>query len=133
MTETNKTNYLLAFFGVGALCLAVFLESGLFSRPTARELQLEELHRVADAAQVWFVRPVIRGGGGDSFELVDFQQIGLAKTLGALEWEGSNANYKILDRNREQFILQVNDPTGQTIAIDTLGFDTYPSLNFARR
>jgi len=133
MTETQKTNYLLTFFGVGALFLAVRMESGLFAGQSERDIQLEELHRVTDAAQIWFVRPTIRGGGGDSFENVDFQRIGLTTEPEALEYQGRTGNYTILERSRERFILQMKDRRGQVIALDTLAFDTYPTLNIARR
>ena len=120
---------LLLAFGGFALILAVFFESGLLSRRSTRDMQREELHRVVDAAQIWFVRPAKQGGGGDSYDSLDFKRIGLAAEAGALEWKGEFGEYRILDRSRQSFALEMTDLQGRRLTIDTLQFDSYPDID----
>lgn len=123
---SRRTTILLMFFGALAVSLAIFRESDWMNSPSTEELRREEIHRLVSAAQLWFARPAIRGGGAGSFETLTFAALGLGEAGDDSVWQGETARFEIGFRTKESFLLRASNPAGTVFFHDTLSFDSYP-------
>jgi len=126
----RKTSYLLAAFGLFAIMTAVVGYSGWYERLTRNrdEAIVTEAERIIDAAQLWFARPVIYGGGDRSFVGLDFQRLGMSDTAGVMTVERAGAKYELQNITANTFDLRVEAPDAMVWEARNIGFDTRPEL-----
>ncbi len=81
MKKTKFENIALLFLALLALSTAILGYSGLLDRLTRDRYEdlKYEAHRIIDLAQLWYNRPQFYGGGGKSFEGLDFKDLGYAQ------------------------------------------------------
>ena len=86
----------------------------------------EERQKVVESAQLWHVRPVGKGGGGMSFDSLDFARLGFNTPPHSLQFKGSEGIYSINERQLTYFLQSSIDLKTNEEAIDTIRFDTLP-------
>ena len=128
------TSAILLAGGVFALAGAFIGYSGMYARLTADSdggLK-EEIYAVVDAAQLWFCRPVLRGGGGRSFAGLSCAALGLpADTAGG--YNGRWGRYWLVNLTPDSFDLAIDINGGRKVELGRISFDTRLDLRQALR
>ena len=126
----KKDKIILIGFAILALGSGILGYSGLLKKLTAdpyQELKLDA-YRVIDGAQLWYIRPVMYGGGGRSFVGLNFKVLGLTDDESLLEWKTSNGIFTFENVQQHTYRLVVIANDGSRFEARNLGFDSRVEL-----
>jgi hypothetical protein len=122
------TRITLGFIALVCLGTVVFgyLKIDRGSEAAKRDAFQEEYYKVVESAQIWYIRPVSAGGGGMSFETLDFGKLTGRLSPESLVWTSDLATYSILHRSFDRFVIEATPAFSGRSRIDTLHFDSLP-------
>ncbi len=116
-------------FGVLALGTALFgyCGGGWFLRDPHYALK-QDVYRVVDAVQLWYIRPPVFGGGGRSFEGLDLRGLDLDGEVDGLAVRTVDGMVTVENLRRYSFDVLAEAPDGLVFRACGLTFDARPVL-----
>lgn len=122
----NRNSAVLGFVALCAFATVFFGFARIDSSEVGAVDFSEERQSLVQQSQFWFIRPERAGGGGMSFENLDFHRLGYASEPSNLEYNGTSGRYNISVRKPNYFILNSGNKEANGLEIDTVYFDTMP-------
>ncbi len=126
MNIDNRNSVLLALISLIAFTTVLFGFARIDTGEASEQTFAEEKQELVETAQLWYIRPVAKGGGGMSFDNLDFQRLSYSDYPRSLGCEGRRGHYRIANRQSNYFVLSSIALAGSAVKFDTIRFDTLP-------
>ncbi len=122
----RRNSIILSIIAASAFATVLFGFARIDAGDGRTQTLAEEKQQLVESAQLWYVRPVVKGGGGMTFDSLDFSRLGCHHPNGSLHYESKLALYWIEDRQSSSFLLGSRMFSGEIDGLDTIRFDSQP-------